>query len=192
MAFSKLAFFPITAEDDNGVPTYGSLTKLYDGELTNNISCELTPTNVTRTRKADDVVSEEEKMQSYDMRLTVYGIDLTAFETIIGYKKDGNNNIVIEPNKAKTKFGVFYETVDENNNKRQQIYLSKVVAGNILPSAATDEKGDPVSKEINFKGSLIRVNGVDKVGFIVDEDNTGFIASGMPETMYTEVELNNA
>lgn len=184
--FTKLAFFPITVENSDAMPTYGSLAKIYSGTLTNNIKFEVTPNNQVSTRKADDIVEETEKMQNYSANLEVYGFDTTGLENILGYTKDANDNFIIEPNKTKTAFCVFFETIEANTGKRVQMYYYKVTLASILPSAQTDEKGDPVSTTLSLKGTILKVGGVDTVGAWVNEGEIGFVSSGMPSSVYSK------
>lgn len=184
--FSKLGFFPITTENSDAMPTYGSLEKIYSGTLTNNIKFEVTPNNQTSTRKADDIVEETEKMQNYSANLEVYGFDTTGLENILGYTKDANDNFIIEPNKTKTAFCVFFETIEANTGKKVQMYYYKVTLASILPSAQTDEKGDPVSTTLSLKGTILKVGGVDTVGAWVNEGEIGFVSSGMPSSVYSK------
>ena len=184
--FSKLGFFPIITENSDALPTYGSLVKLYSGELTNNIKFEVTPNYQTATRKADDIVEEQEKMQSYSATLEIYGFDSDGLENIIGYTKDANNNFIIEPNKTKIPFGIFFETKEENTGSRMQAYYYKTTVSSLLPSAQTDEKGDPISMTLTLKGTLIKIGGVDTVGALVKEGEVGFVSSGMPSTVYVK------
>jgi len=184
--FTKLGFFPITTENSDAMPTYGSLAKIYSGTLTNNIKLEVTPNNQTSTRKADNIVEETEKMQNYSANLEVYGFDTTGLENILGYTKDANDNFIIEPNKTKTAFCVFFETIEANTGKKVQMYYYKVTLASILPSAQTDEKGDPVSTTLSLKGTILKVGGVDTVGAWVNEGEIGFVSSGMPSSVYTK------
>ena len=184
--FTKLGFFPITVENSDAMPTYGSLEKIYSGTLTNNIKFEVTPNNQTSTRKADDIVEETEKMQNYSANLEVYGFDTTGLENILGYTKDANDNFIIEPNKTKTAFCVFFETIEANTGKKVQMYYYKVTLASILPSAQTDEKGDPVSTTLSLKGTILKVGGVDTVGAWVNEGEIGFVSSGMPSSVYSK------
>lgn len=182
--FTKLGFFPIITENSDAIPTYGTLVKLYSGTLTNNIKFEVTPNNSTSTRKADNVVEETEKMQNYSASLEVYGFDTTGLESILGFTKDANNNFIIEPNKTKTAFCVFFETEEANTGKKVQIYYYKMTVASILPSAKTDEKGDPVSTTLSLKGTILKVDGIDTAGAWVNEGEIGFVASGMPTIVY--------
>jgi len=184
--FTKLGFFPITTENNDVLPTYGSVVKIYSGELTNNIKFEVTPNYQTATRKADDTVEEQEKMTGYNASLEIYGFDDNGLEKILGYTKDGNRNFIIEPNKTKVPFGVFFETKEENTDKRVQMYYYKVTLGSMLPSAKTDEKGDPISVTLSLKGTLVKVGGVDTAGAEVSEGKTGFVSTGMPSVVYSK------
>jgi phi13 family phage major tail protein len=181
--FTKLAFYKITVENIDGTPTYDTEpVKLYSGSLTNNISITITPNTATKTRRADNLIEETETVETYDAELVAYGIDKASLATLLKYDLDDDGVQVLHVNHAKDKFGVFFETVDENNGKKLQIYLAKVKFSDILPSAQTDEKGDPVSTTMNLKGELVIVNGQDSVGWQVYEGDTGFVATGLPST----------
>jgi hypothetical protein len=184
--FTKLAFYPITAETNDALPTYGEPIKLYSGDLTNNVSVELTPNYVTATRKADDVVEELEKMQNYNGVLTVYGFDEDGMEKILNYSKDANGNFIIEPNKTVKGYGIFFETKEANTGKRVQAYYYKTTISPVLMGGATDEKGDQPTIQFNLKGTLVKVDGVDTAGALVVEGSMGFVANGLPSTVYVK------
>lgn len=184
--FTKLVFFPITAENTDALPTYGDAVKIYSGDLTNNIRFEVTPNYVTATRRADDVVEEKEKMQNYSATLEVYGMDSDGTSDVLGFKKDANGNFIIQPNDNAKNFGIFFETKEQNTDKRMQAYYYKANISPMLPSGQTDEKGDPVAMTLNIKGSLVKVDGKDTVGALVVEGQSGFVATGLPTTMYVE------
>ena len=164
--FTKLAFYKITADSIESTPTYDTTAiKLYSGSLTNNISLTITPNTATKTRRADNKIEETETVQTYDAELIAYGIDKTSLASLVGYELDDNGVQVLHVNHTKDKFGVFFETVDENNDKKVQIYpWQKLKFTDVLPSAQTDENGDPVSMTFGLKGELVTVNGKDSVG----------------------------
>ena len=179
--FTKLAFYKITADNISGTPTYDTApVKLYNGSLTNNISLTITPNSATKTRRADNLVEETETVETYNAELVAYGIDKASLAALLGYSLDDNGVQILHVNHTKDKFGAFFETIDENNNKKVQVYLAKVKFSDVLPSAQTDEKGDPVSTTFTLKGELVIVDGKDSVGWQVYEGDTGFVASGLP------------
>lgn len=187
--FTKVALFKITEDSTEKLPTYATTPiKLYSGDKTNNISIEITSNEATRTRKADNIVEEESAETGYNCVLTVYGVDKKAQADILGCELDGNGNLIMVVNGEKQKFGMFYETMD-GDGKRIQVYLSKATFGTLVPSAQTDEKGDPVSITLNMKGSLVKHNSKDVRGFMVYEGQTGFVQEGLPSAFYVPTEV---
>lgn len=190
--FTKVAFYKIKSDNLDSLPEYDTTPiKLYDGELTNNISIEITSNEATRTRKADNIVSEDTAETGYSCVLTVYGVSKQAQADILGCEIDGNGNIIMVVNGVKQKFGMFYETNDSDSNPIQ-VYLSKVTFGTLVPSAKTDEKGDPVSITLNLKGTLAKHEGKDVRGFLVSKGQTGFVESGFPTEFYKPVASSSA
>ena len=186
--FTKVAFYEIQTDSLEELPTYDTTPiKLYDGELTNNISIEITSSESTRTRKADNKVEELAAQTGYSCVLTVYGVSKEAQSKLLGCELDANQNLIMVANAPKKKFGMFYETQD-SEGKKIQVYLSKATFGNLLPSAQTDEKGDPVSITLNMNGSLVNNKGKEVVGFQVFEGQTGFVDSGLPTEFYKPAE----
>lgn len=190
--FTKVAFYKITTDNLDSLPVYDKTPiKLYDGELTNNIGIEITSNEATRTRKADNIVSEDVAETGYSCVLTVYGVSKQAQADILGCEVDGNGNLIMVVNGVKQKFGMFFETTDNDSNP-VQVYLSKVTFGTLVPSAQTDEKGDPVSITLNLKGTLVKHEGKDVRGFMVFKGQTGFVVSGLPTEFYKPVVTSSA
>lgn len=189
--FSKVAFFEIETDSTDKLPTYKTTPiKLYDGELTNNISLEITANEATRTRKADNVVEEESAETGYNCTLTIYGVSKQAQADILGSELDGNGNIIMVVNGIKKKFGMFYETMD-SDSKRVQVYLSRATFGSLVPSAQTDEKGDPVAITLSMKGTLVKHESKDVRGFQVFEGQQGFVDTGLPASFYVPVAVTS-
>lgn len=184
MAFSKLILFPITALKDNDYPTYGEPIKLYSGNGINNVDVSLKAEKTTNEKKADNVVEKKTKTTGYTMDVSVYDVDRVGYEKIFGYKKDGNNNLILIEDNENLGYGVFFETVE--GASKVQIYLNRATIADITESIKTDDGGAQEVKKVSFNGVIPIIEGLPNKGAKVYEGETGFVV-GFPTTMYKEV-----